>query len=133
MNIIKHIVLIQKTIATFFAVCVFGVLSCTLVSFAYADETSVHNSTNVMSNGAGTSHASVKTIINGVVVEDTTLNQPGSIHTVHSIQSGTTTSTVVVNGQSIERSGDTNRDLELLIQKLKMLINYYVTLLNHTK
>lgn len=94
---------------------------------AYADESSVTviNSVTTASDTGGTSHTSVKTVINGDVVEDVMVNESGTYEsTIHS--DGVTTSIKTTSGEAHGRDAE----LLTLIEKLKVLLAYYVSLLS---
>ena len=93
-----------------------------------AETTSVINSVSVSSDGDGSAHASVKTTINGVVVEDQSIETSGTINSQIEVSDGTTQ----VEGNVDYRPVTQEERLLTLIEKLKVLIQYYVSLLNKT-
>jgi len=91
----------------------------------YADTTSVINSVSISSDGNGSAHTKTKTIINGVVIEDRTNNESGTFSSMIT-SDGVTTSVKTQTGEAHSRDAQ----LLILIEKLKVLIQYYVSLLN---
>ncbi|MBP6881023.1 MAG: hypothetical protein KBC35_00130 [Candidatus Pacebacteria bacterium] len=104
---------------------------CVLTTPAIA-ETTVTNSVRVEANGSGESHASVKTVINGVVVEDweeTSLDPILYSHIATGTESSTSIS-VSATDQSSTSQPERDRLVEL-IARLQALIALYVSLLTH--
>jgi ABC-type Na+ efflux pump permease subunit len=119
-NIFTH-----KTYITTVGFIVMSVL-CSVVVFplnTYA-ETAVSNSVSVSSTGDGASHASVKTSVNGVVVENSSVEGSGSITSYIETVNGSTTVHTTSNTLGHDE------ELIMLMQRLKALLHYYVSLLN---
>lgn len=97
-----------------------ALLACTLPVFTFASVSLVSNVVSVSSTGDSTSYASVTTILDEVVVEDTTLVESGVLKT--GTTTGTATTTVYARADS---------DVDELLERINFLtklINYYVRL-----
>lgn len=107
------------------AVVLFGFMPYVL----FADSTNVSNSVSVSANGNGTTHASVKTVVNGEVVEDISLDEPGTLRSSYTSSESHTD----INASNTITTDNTERDREILalIEKLMALIDHYVSLLNN--
>ncbi len=122
----KEHIFIHKKSARGSIVAVAILLSVFIFPLAvHADTSSIINSVSVSSDGTGTAHTKTKTIINGVTVEDSTTNETGTYMSVIT-QNGVTTSVEATTGEAQSRDAQ----LLMLIQQLKVLIQYYVSLLN---
>ncbi len=90
-----------------------------------AETASVSNSVSISSNGSGASHASLKTVVNGVVVEDQSIEGSGTLESHIVTVDGSTTVYATTDGASTKE-----RELLILLEKLNALLHYYVSLLN---
>jgi hypothetical protein len=99
-------------------------------------DTTVTNTVQVEADGSGESHAAVKTVVNGVVIEDWEKSSSGPIMYTHTATS-TETETVVsvsADGGAVHEtvpSQPTRDQLVELIERLQALIALYVSLLAH--
>ncbi len=103
-------------------------LCCLLTAHSSVEaETNVTQSVSVSANG-GESHASVKTVINGEVVEDwsATSNEPIEYSQTISTTNATTTTEISTNPTQQK----TDAQLKEIISQLQALIAFYVSLLN---
>lgn len=105
-------------------------LLCAAPFSASAGSTNVKNSVSVSASGDGSSHASVKTVIDGEVVEDIEMEGPGTLKS--STENGKTTVHTSTTTSNTIITDNTKRDQEIreLIAKLMELIQHYVSLLN---
>lgn len=90
-----------------------------------ADTTFLSHSVSISSTDNSVSQASVKTTVNGVVVEDSTVEGADTINTRVETVNGTTTVHTVTDGTSTS-----DEEIFSLMQRLKALLDYYVSLLN---
>jgi hypothetical protein len=102
-------------------------VSACLPLFALADTATVENTVSVSSSGDGSTHTKIRTTINGKLVEDIDTSEPGTTHTYVS----TTTGSVAIDTRT-ETGSASEETLRALIEKLTLLIQYYVALL-HTQ
>lgn len=90
-----------------------------------AHTTSLSHSVSISSTDNSASQASVKTTVNGVVVEDSTVEGVDTINTQVETVNGTTTVYTVTDGINTS-----DEEIFSLMQRLKVLLDYYVSLLN---
>ncbi len=122
-DIFTHKTIINYTvgiIATGVFIFVIVFPTCTI-----AETASISNSVSISSNGNGTSHASLKTVVNGVVVEDRSVEGSGTLesHIVTANESTTVYTTT-------DNTGTEEQKLLILLEKLNALLHYYVSLLS---
>lgn len=105
---------------TLVVLCVFSFFTHVL-----AASTNVSNSISVSSSGDGVARSDVRTVINGEIIEDYHFEGNGIVDTHVESRDGATT-THTLNSTADE----TAEELAVLLEKLKILMHYYVLLLN---
>lgn len=126
---------IYTSVVIFMTSVFFALLLLPTALFAESSSASVSNSVNV-SSGGSTSYSSVKTIINGEVVEDIESHESGSVESRVSVSSnnGETThsSSVIFSTSTTDTQTASSSDYEIYLQikALMELIQHYVSLLN---
>lgn len=119
-----------RNAARMFGVIVFCALGITAIATpvaSFASDATVTNSISVTQNGEGTSHTSVKTVINGKTVQDENITKTGSFEFDSRIH--VDDATVTVNANTAPNTSD-ETDIRALMRKLINLMQYYVQLLN---
>ncbi len=93
-----------------------------------AKETAIYNSVSVSSDSSGLANITTKTIIDGVVKENSHYETSGTntLQVITKIEENTRSQTVGTTSLSQK----SNAELLLMIERLNVLIQYYVLLLN---
>lgn len=93
-----------------------------------AKETAIYNSVSVSSDSSGLANITTKTIIDGVVKENSHYETSGTntLQVITKIEENTRSQTVGTTSLSQK----SNAELLLMIERLNFLIQYYVLLLN---